>query len=133
MKISCRLGRHQWDYKISLPDLVVRWCPRCRNPKIVEVVTAKRLAEPEQAGSHGTTDRPLVKLDHDALRAAVAMLAAMERSDVSGFNVLRRHSDPLDLAISLCFLATDALAEPPSTDFGGYVDRLFARLDRSRS
>lgn len=75
-------------------------------------------------------DRPMVNFDSDSLSAAFAVLAAVERSDVTAYHVITKHSDPLDLTLALVFAVGDALAEPSSTDVAGYCDELFDRLAR---
>ena len=127
-KIGCLLGRHDWQYLIGHADLVIRWCPRCQNPKIADVFPAKRLPEVGKMASTPAADRPIVDLDPDALRAAAGMLQAISKADERGFNILAKHSDPIALTLSLCFLVTDALAESSGLDLGAYADRVFQRL-----
>jgi hypothetical protein len=132
-RLLCRLGRHDREYLYSpSSDLVVVWCPRCKNPKAAEVFPAKRIGNAPAGAKAANPDRPLGKLDHDALTAAIGMLAALARLDDQGFDVLRRHSDPLELTFSLVFLANDALAEPATDDLGAYADQMFERLARRR-
>jgi hypothetical protein len=135
-RLLCHLGRHDREYLIGHNDLVVAWCPRCQNPKAADVFDAKRLpgtrvpTPPTEEDPH--RDRPVADaLDHDALSAAVGMLAAINKSDVPGFTVLAKHSEPKPLTFALCFLVIDALAER-GTDLGAYTDDLFERLARRR-
>jgi hypothetical protein len=127
-KIACLIGHHEWAYVIGHADLVIRWCPRCKNPKILNAFSTTRLPRVEQASTAAPTDRRIVDLDPDALRAATGMLQAISKADDHGFNILAKHSDPVQLTLSLCFLVTDALAERSGLDLGAYADRVFQRL-----
>jgi hypothetical protein len=130
-RLLCRLGRHRWEYLIFPDDDLVRWCPRCRRPNALTIIPAKRIPGSENATA--VADRPVAAdLDHDALSAAIGMLAAIARSDDRGFAILAKHSEPRDLVFSLCALAIDALQEPASDDLARYTDRLFDRLARRR-
>jgi hypothetical protein len=77
-----------------------------------------------------TVARPPLEDDNEELRSAVAMLGAMIRKDVVGIQVLGKHTDTTEMMFGFAALAIDALGEPSTTDIAGYVDRLFARLDR---
>jgi hypothetical protein len=151
-QMLCRLGRHRWEYLIFPDDDLVRWCPRCRRPRALTIIPARRLEGPKEATwvpagtavppadvvhlvanvPDGTIDRPVAPdLDHDALSAAAGMLAAIASADDQGFRVLAKHSDPKQLTFALCFLVLDALAER-GTDLRSYCDDLFERLARRR-
>jgi hypothetical protein len=56
----------------------------------------------------------------------------MSRNDLDGIQVLNRYTDPLALLFGFAELTIDALGEPSTTDIAGYVERLFARLDRGQ-
>jgi len=112
--IACRLGRHRWEYLVFPDDDVVRWCPRCRSPKALSILPARRVVPPEVAtaaakvAAQVASDRPLVDLDPDALSAAAGMIAAIATGDDQGFNTLAKWSDPVSLTLSLVWLTTDA-------------------------
>lgn len=76
--------------------------------------------------------RPAITGDTDDLRAALATLKAMYQRDLEGITVIGRHSDPFALEFGWALIVIDALAEPPTSDVGAYVERLFERLDRGR-
>ena len=76
-KIGCRLGRHAFEYLICPDDDLVRWCPRCKSPKALTIIAAKRLPGTGLADDNPQPerDRPLASLlDQDALSAAAGML-----------------------------------------------------------
>jgi hypothetical protein len=127
-KVACLVGRHAWQYLIGHGDLVVRWCPRCQNPKILNAFSAKRLPG-STADTPVVTDRPLRGLEE--LRVAVAMLKALARDDLGAVWVLGKHVDQDLLVTSMLRLVIDALFEPASDDLEAYAERAFARLDQS--
>jgi hypothetical protein len=112
-RLLCRLG----DRLLGLGDRL----------QLSEKRKAAETAQPPQP-----TERPLVNFDHDSLSAAFAVLAAVERSDVTAYHVVAKHTDQVELTLSLVFTITDALAAPSSTDVAAYCDDLFERLARRR-
>lgn len=131
-KISCRLGRHAWEYVIDTDkrDLVViRGCTRCQKSDRFPA----RLSDTFTRAAGTSGDRPLPTLGAEGLRSAAALIKATSDADIDAINVLGRHvDDPIRLVLSFCWLIGDALVEPASHDLPGYVQRLFARLDRSQ-
>jgi hypothetical protein len=117
-RLLCRLA----DRLLGLSERLLRG----------EASTAVRIDQSNEAATRVAADRPLVNFDHDSLSAAFALLAAVERSDVTAYHVLTKHSDATGLTLSLVFAVTDALAAPSSTDVAAYCDDLFDRLARRR-
>jgi hypothetical protein len=138
-QLLCRVGRHEWEYLVT-DDMAIRWCPRCQNPKAANAFDAKRIpgtgnapaiANPEHVRDL-PPDQPRPDLATDLFRTALALVKSVDRSDAEAIVALAPYGDALPLVIGLCHLTRDALAEPPSTDLVGYVDRLFTQADRSQ-
>jgi hypothetical protein len=79
------------------------------------------------------TSRAPLTGDTADLRDAAAVIAALDRKDIEGIQVLIKYLDPTALAAGCAQLLVDALGEPRTSDLGGYLARVFDRLDRGQS
>jgi hypothetical protein len=79
-------------------------------------------------------DQPRADLDNDLARSSLALIKAIAAGDAQAIIALAgAHADSLPLLITLGRLIAEALRAPSSDNVIAFVDRLFARADRSRS